>query len=212
MSKKITRNESQHGRRPNQESGVASAVEDITTSAKQTVSRNWKPLVLLLATAVVISMAIWIFQVTQDAQAEQLQETLYELTENPPAGDQVDTWIQRMDELLKTAEGQAAEKNAYREIVDALIQQANPSPSSSSFLSGPALTSKLGPNAEKNRIALLKAAKRIARTASSKPWADEGEKWIKQVGKLVDEELKPEAWLPESRSYQLPPTKAKAPK
>lgn len=214
MSKKITRNKTHHGGHPDQESGVAHAVEDITASARKTVSGNRKPLALLLGTVVVVMLAIWIFKESQAAQADQLQQDLYELKKNPPADDQVVTWIGKLDTLLEEAGGQAAEKSTYLEIVNMLIQQADPSSSTASILSGPAVTSKSGPDAEKNRIAMLKAARRIAGKARGKFQNDERvESWNTQIQKLVDGELKPQEWLPESSSNQSPPTEAeKAPK
>ncbi len=212
MSKKITRNKIQPGSNPSQDAGVAGAVEGITASASKTVSGNWKPMAMLIGLVLVVMLVIGIFNAIQSAKADQLQQTLYEIKEDTPGNDEVDTWIGKMDALQAEAGGQAAEKNTYMEMVDLLIKQAIPAASSTSFLSAPATGDKPEPVTEANRKKLLEKARAIALDASGKPWADDKIKaWNERVQKLVDEELN-KNWLPESRSKQEPSTKESAPK
>jgi hypothetical protein len=211
LSKKLTRNKIQPGGNPDQEAGIAGAVEGITASASKTVSGNWKPMAMLLGLVLIVLLVIRIFNEYQVAQADQLQQALYKIKEETPSDDQVDTWIGKLAALQENAEGQAAEKNTYLEIVDLLIKQAIPAPSSTSFLSAPTAGDKPGPTSEANRKKMLEKARAIAQGARSKPWADEGVKaWSDRVQKLVDGELN-KAWLPESRSKQAPPGEEKAP-
>ncbi len=211
MSKKLTRNKIQPGGNPNQEAGIAGAVEGITASASKTVSGNWKPMAMLLGLVLIVLLVIRIFNEYQVAQADQLQQALYEIKEEAPSDDQVDTWIGKLEALQENAGGQAAEKNTYLEIVDLLIKQAIPAPSSTSFLSAPTAGDKPGPTSEANRKKMLEKARALALDASGKAWADDGVKaWNKQVQDLVGGELN-KAWLPESRSKQTPPGEEKAP-
>ena len=173
MSKKITRNKIQSGGSPNPDAGVAGAVEDITASASKTVSSNWKPIAMLLGLALVAMLAIGAFNAMQAAKADQLQQALYEIKEDKPANDQVDTWLGKLEALKEQSEGQAAEKNTHLEIVDLLIKQAIPSTSSTSFLTAPPTGDQPGSTTEANRKKMLEKARAIALAASSKPWADE---------------------------------------
>ncbi|MEC8895292.1 MAG: hypothetical protein VX675_03125 [Planctomycetota bacterium] len=211
MSKRITRSKNQPGGHPNQEAGVAGAVEEITASAGKAVSVNRKPMALLVGLALVVMLVIWVFRENQAAKADQLQQELYEIKADSPSNEQVDTWLGKLAALQQKASGQAAEKNTYMEIVDLLIKQAIPAASSTSFLSAPTAGDKPGPASEANKKKMLEKAGAIARDASSKPWADDNVKaWNEQVQKLVDGELN-KAWLPESRPKQPPPGEEKAP-
>jgi len=211
LSKKITRNKNQPGSNPNPDASVAGTVEEITASASKTVSGNWKPMAMLLGLALVVMLAIGAFNAMQGAKADQLQQALYEIKEDKPANDKVDSWIGRLEALKEQSGGQAAEKNTYLEIVDLLIKQAIPSTSSTSFLTAPPTGAQPGATSEANRKKMLEKARAIALAASSKPWADEKVKaWNGQIQKLVDGELN-KTWLPESRPKETPPAEEKAP-
>ena len=155
MSKKITRNKVQSGNNPNPDAGVAGAVEEITASATKTVSGNWKPIAMLFGLVLAISLAVGVINARQAAKADQLQQALYEIKEDKPGNDKVDSWIGRLEALKKDSEGQTAEKSTYLEIVDLLIKQANPSASSTSFLTAPPSGAQPGPTTEANRQKML---------------------------------------------------------
>mgnify|MGYP003333183272 FL=1 len=76
---------------------------------------------MLLGLALVAMLAIGAFNAMQAAKADQLQQALYEIKEDKPANDKVDSWIGRLEALKEQSGGQAAEKNTYLEIVDLLI-------------------------------------------------------------------------------------------
>ena len=159
---------------------------------------------MLAGIVLVVMLGIWIFNENQAAKADQLQQEFYEIKADLPSNEQVDTWLGRLEALQEKAGGQAAEKNTYLEMVDLLIKQAIPAPSSTSFLSASTAEDKPAPPSEANKKKMLEKARALALDASGKAWADDGVKaWNQQVQDLVGGELN-KAWLPESRLKQAP--------